>query len=118
MVTTRALESSPRSRPLSAISSSSSLEQRLDEAGEGVLHGEHRRHHPEAVSKAADDLQREGAVGDGFVNVGEGVSKGLEAATVLADGEVALSHGTELGQMWMVRPGWLSWKKVSSVVHT
>jgi hypothetical protein len=69
----------------------------LHEGWERDLHGQYRGHHLVAAVEPADQLEGERAVGDRFVDVGEGVGEVLEAATVVGDGEIALDGAAELG---------------------
>lgn len=48
-------------------------------------------------TKPGDQLENECTIGDGFAEVAKRVSHGLEATTVVGDGELALREVAELG---------------------
>jgi hypothetical protein len=51
----------------------------------------------EALREAAQNVRGEGAVGDGFAKLDEGVGEGLHAPAVLGDGGNTLAQRAELG---------------------
>ena len=54
-------------------------------------------HSLEALTEAPDQIEDEGAIRDGFADVGEGGSQALELAAVVGDGEITLAEVVKLG---------------------
>jgi len=69
----------------------------LQEAGQGVGAAKVEADGFEPFVEAADDVEDEGAVGDGFAEVAEILRLALVEQTVVSDGEVALTEVAEVG---------------------
>jgi hypothetical protein len=69
----------------------------LQETRQGVGAAEVKADGFEPFVETADDVEDEGAVGDGLAEVAEVLSLALVAPAIVSDGEIALTEGPEVG---------------------